>query len=578
MQMQSIEHPHLRHVSRRHHEGGSLLSSTSAPVSTIYDSTTNTTPTHTTSTTTHHHHDNNTSSFLNTKQQREAQLRHALQHTNPTPAEVSAVASAAYVQALMELIDQHSTDVQQISDKIDTLQAQRETYHADLTRDARQRDAAIQELRNERSNLTLQVQEAREQSTRLLHETTVLHSQQAELKEQLARLVELCHARGKRLRAFYHHLKHGSGGGSRSRANQQPHNEEGNTAESEEEAEETDANRAAVKNTVRSLDALAAATALPCKVGGLSSSAALPASLSIHQASQSRAARPLTTGGADALMSDLDDDAELAAILHLPYKVYVSHPAPPGSSPHSKDTTTAGALTVTANTTGTAQLLALQEEVHMLRQQLEEQRATYEQERGARTREDNAQHRRAQEQLATYAATVEQLEALHEESLRELVLYRHGTEKQLRDLRGQVEWLRVALHNASELAEKDRRQQHNEVYATEQRMAKQYYPKVQSLHSELAEYRRSSAAQARDYAAALAKKDEQIAALQQRLKAEAAQRRRVEERYKLEMDGVHSELDLMRQSLRQMERRVYYRNVRDDAAEEAEATLEQYYH
>lgn len=214
----------------------------------------------------------------------------------------------------------------------------------------------------------------------------------------------------------------------------------------------------------------------------------------------------------------------------------------------------------------------------MLRQQLEEQRGTYEQERGARTREDDEHHRRAQEQLAHYATTVQQLESLHEESLRELVQYRHSTEKQLRDVRGQVEWLRVALQNALELAEKDRRQQHNEVYATEQRMSKQYYPKVQSLHSELAEYRRSAAAQAKDHAAALAKKDAQIAELQLKVKAETTQRRRVEERHRLEMDGVHSELDLMRQSLRLMERRVYYRNVREQASEETEVELERYYH
>ncbi|KPA77013.1 hypothetical protein ABB37_07367 [Leptomonas pyrrhocoris] len=553
-------------MNRTRHDDASLLSSTSAPASTTHDATTTTTTTIPTG-------------LRSFQQQREAQLRHALQHASPTPAEVSAVASASYVQALMELIDQHSTDVQQVTSKIDALRAQREAYHADLARELPQREADLQELRNECSDLTLQVQEEQERSTRLLHEATVLHTQQAAQREQLGRLVELCRARGKRLRAFYYHMKGGGG----ARGSRFVEEDERGLAEGDVEA-----GRALSSQPATFADDGIAAVAARSPVVKPSSAppSVHPVSLSIHKASCGREARPfLGSGGGVVSMQEIGDDAELAAILNLPYKVCLprtppSSPSPSSAaplSPHDAATTASG-FTVTANAASTAQLLARAEEVNMLRQQLEEQRGAYEQERGARTREDNERHRRAQEQLARYAATVEQLESLHEESLRELVQYRHHSEKQLRDVRGQVEWLRVALQNALELAEKDRRQQHNEVYATEQRMSKQYYPKVQSLHSELAEYRRVSAAQARDHAAAIAQKDEQIAALQQRLKAETTQRRRAEERHVLEMKGVHSELDLMRQSLRQMERRVYYRGVRDQASDEAEVELERYYY
>lgn len=580
------EHRNYPRAGRRLHEDVSLLTSTSSPVSATHAATTATTTTTRTTATSH------AEGPLKLQRQREEQLRHALRHGDPTPAEVSAVASAAYVQALMELIDQHAADVQQINQKIDTLQTQRETYHADLARDALLREAEMQQLRNERADLTLQVQEEQERSTRLLHETTVLYTQQADQKEQLAKLVDLCRARGKRLRAFYHHLKHGAtmtrncGGG-------------GGAGDSEEEG----AGRARVTQqpdvSMRDAAETSFNDCASCRMNAAAPST-LPASLSIHRATSSGAAAHVAAtgfcgGSADFSLKDIGDDAELAAILRLPYKLQLPTASPssaplsgaPASSAQKEGAPAADgisaaatdslAITVTANAASTAQLLALNGEVNMLRQQLEEQRSTYEEERGARTRDDNERHRRAQEQLAKYAATVAQLEALHEESLRELVHYRHSTEKQLRDVRGQVEWLRGALQSALELAEKDRRQQHNEVYATEQRMSKQYYPKVQSLHSELAEWRRTAAAQARDYAATLAQKDEQIAALQQRVKAESTQRRRVEERYKLEMDGVHSELDLMRQSLHEMERRVYYRNMRDQASEDAEVELERYY-
>lgn len=571
---------HHRSARRLHHpphNDGVPLTPFSAPVSATPEATTNTQNTTTNMTT--------NSSSGNFHQQREAQLRHALQHASPTTTEVSAVASAAYVQALMELIDQHAIDVQQVSTKIDALQTQRERYHADLAARALRTENEMQTLRNECSDLTLQLQEERERSTRLLHETTVLHTCQAEQRAQVGQLVELCRARGRRLRTFYHHTMkssnnniNASGGGSRAV-------DSGEEAGRCEASPEQSSSAAARPNSPLSrLNASAAAAAH-------SPPPPPPPSLSISKAACTTPARGISGNSSHAFsLADIGDDAEVAAILGLPYTVQQSRsgalPSPTAAAAKEGPAPGAGAaaVTVTANTAATAHLLALTEEVNMLRHQLEEQRGTYEHERGIRTQEDNTRHREAQEQLTSYAATVQHLEALHEESLRELVVYRHRTDKQLRDVRGQVEWLRVALQDALALAEKDRRRQHNEVYATEQRMSRQYYPKVQSLHSELAEYRRNAAAQAKDFAAALAEKDARIADLQQKVKAEVTQRGRVEQRYKLEMAGVHSELDMMRQALRQMERRVYYRGVREtsfeagEGAEEAvESELERYY-
>ncbi|KAG5505933.1 hypothetical protein JIQ42_06728 [Leishmania sp. Namibia] len=502
------------------------------------------------------------------QQRREEQLRRALEHTSPSHVEVAAVASAAYVQALMELIEAHEAGVQQVTAEIDALRLQREARYAEFKQEVQQREVEQQHLRNERSDLTLQVQEERERSTRLLHENTVLYAHQAEQREQLGKLVELCRARGQRLRALSkQHCRVTGSTPHRSRATDVGVEAsggascEGARAAGAEDESDLELSRAGscAKGSGASASAGACST-LP----GLAS---LPASMSIHKAvgSSTSAARsalspsPATLGG-------LAEDAEMAGILSVPYKLQVPS-APFGSSSH----------TITANTGTTAHLLALNEEVNMLRQQLEEQRITYEQERGARTTENDELHRRHLEKEAKYRATVEQLEVLHEESLRDLVQYRHSSEKQLRDIRGQVDWLRAALQEALELAEKERRRQHNEVYATEQRMSHQYYPKLQSLHAELEECRRGALAQAHEGAKAIAQKDELIEELRRKLKAEANQRKRIEERYKLEMKGVHSELDLMRQSLRQMERRVYYRDVRDQAAEEAQHELERYH-
>ncbi|CAG9570205.1 conserved hypothetical protein [Leishmania major strain Friedlin] len=469
----------------------------------------------------------------------------------------------------MTLIDQHETTVQQVIDKIDFLRGEREARYTEFKQETQQREAELQHLRNERSDLSLQVQEERERSTRLLHENTALYAHQAEQREQLGKLVELCRARGRRLRALSNQNSRAAGSTSHRRRSMET-DAGASTGASCDDARAADFGDEAStlelsRTEVGTKGAGAAAMAAACSPSPALASP--PASMSIHKAVGATAsARRPALSPSPAALGNVAEDAEMAALLNVPYKLQVPS-TPFGPSAH----------TITANTAATAHLLALNEEVNMLRQQLEEQRITYEQERGVRTTENDELHRRHLEKEAKYLATIDQLEVLHEESLRDLVQYRHTTEKQLRDVRGQVDWLRAALQEALDLAEKERRRQHNEVYATEQRMSRQYYPKVQSLHAELEECRRGALAQAQENAKVIAQKDALVAELRHKLKAEVSHRRRIEERYQLEMKGVHSELDLMRQSLRQMERRVYYRDVRDQASEEAQHELERYY-
>ncbi|KAG5510123.1 hypothetical protein JKF63_07019 [Porcisia hertigi] len=524
----------------------SLVSSTSPPASTTPDATC----THASGL-----------SRAQLQRRREGQLRHALEHTTPSKAEVSAVASAVYVQGLMELIDQHAAVVKQVTEKIDVLREQREARYTEVTREAQKREEELRQLRNERSDLLLQVQEERERSTRLLHENTVLHAHEAEQQEQLWKLVELCRARGQRLRTLTKKTSRATGNNPHRRGSTEAGVGASPGASCDTSrcaglwAEESDPE---LSKTL----ACEKGTAAPTSPAACSTSFALasaPVSMSIHKAVGTTAPsqRPGFSPSLAAL-GDIAEDAEMAALLNVPYKLQV-----PGTMFGPT------AHTITANAAATTHLLALKEEINMLQQQLEEQRITYEQERGVRTRENDELHRQHIQKEAKYCTTIEHLEVLHEESLRQLVQYHHNTEKELRDVRGQVEWLRAALQEALELSEKERRRQHNEVYSTEQRMLRQYNPKMQSLHTELEQCRRRAVAQAHDSANTIAQKDALVAELQQKLKAEANHRKRIEERYRLEMQGVHSELDLMRQSLRQMERRVYYRDVRDQTSEEA---------
>lgn len=515
----------------------------------------------------------------------EATLQQILNNPNPTKAEVAATASSAYVQALMRMIDEQGASVKQVIRSIEALRTERESRYAEIAASALSQQDVLQRSRDERSGLMLQLQEERERGTRLLHENTVLYAAQAEQMEQLKQIVDLCQCRGRRLKEL---LRHGSNrpsdqkqaSGRMQTSLSAPLHESLNAvppgAQSQFVGCSTDIKTSAVRESTGSfgpggngqpppsLSIRVAAAATPLH---LSSVVPQFGSSPVGNQQQQLHRGHLTRRGATSVTIDglvIDDDEVLAA-LSMSCGVVPAAMTPPLSNTSLPP--------VPASTAVTAHCLALSEEVGALRQQLEEQRRTYEEERRLRRHENDEAHQQYMEKATAYTKTIAHLEMLHEQSLADLVQYRHEAEKRLRDVRGQVEWLRSALEDSLRLLERDRRRRHDAVYTTEQRISRQYYPKVQSLQSELMTHRRRSMSMEKHHTAALSEKDGVIAVLQERLEKEVLRRHRVEERYRLEMRGVQSELDLMRQTLRQMERKVYYRHAREEASEEAERGL-----
>ncbi|RNC37049.1 hypothetical protein TcCL_NonESM13802 [Trypanosoma cruzi] len=81
---------------------------------------------------------------------------------------------------------------------------------------------------------------------------------------------------------------------------------------------------------------------------------------------------------------------------------------------------------------------------------------------------------------------------------------------------------------------------------------------MRRLRQELEECRALSLVEKEQNAALLAAREAEIEKLRGELKRERRRQRRVEERHRLEFEGVNSEVSLMRQAVRAMEKRVYY--------------------
>ncbi|CCW63496.1 unnamed protein product [Phytomonas sp. EM1] len=134
------------------------------------------------------------------------------------------------------------------------------------------------------------------------------------------------------------------------------------------------------------------------------------------------------------------------------------------------------------------------------------------------------------------------------------------------------------MHEALRLAERSRQKEKNALLGELQRLERRYEPTVRGLHSDLETYRRKTQSERHSHEEALQEKQARVEALEAALRREKLLRKRAEERHRLEMEGVQSELDLMRQSLRQMEKKVFFRNALEEAAASAEQPPIEDYH
>lgn len=441
----------------------------------------------------------------------EADPMHLLRRT-PTAEEIATTASPAYVLSLLQIIEGHQEATAHLLEEIEQLRSTREARYRQVCAARRTETENTTVLQERCAALTLQLQEERERSARLLHENSVLLTRAAEDRDRVQALRALAEQR------------HGS--------QLPPHTP---------------------KNKVASSTGSAAGAPAVTSTSTAFGSKGVVSTMSLRQATSSLSASSPHYCAAPPQEKQTKEGA---------YRGYAEE----------EDVEVLRALQTSPVATAT-HVAALTEEVHMLRVQLDAQRAVYEQERGVRLQDTRDAERAHQEAVHHFQERINELEALHEAALSDLVTYRHRTGRALRDTRGHVDWLTRSLHDALRMAESARKHQHAIKDRVSHHAESHYGPMVRTLHKELGQRQHLMQSERQAMREQIIEKENKIEDLGKELQRAQSRLQRAVERHRLESDGMHSELALMRRSVRQLEKKVYFSRLREEAAREEERNI-----
>ncbi|RNF07696.1 hypothetical protein TraAM80_03218 [Trypanosoma rangeli] len=415
-----------------------------------------------------------------------------------------AVIGDDYVRMLLRTIRGHDAEKLALVQRIEDCVKPERAETQRLRRELAKHDQEIVKLQQDLSEARLMLQEERERANRLLHENTVLHAQVEDERMRLTSLICL-HQEAKG--AF--------------------------TAGASEDAAKADGRRRPHGGDVRP-------SSTP--VTGKSR-----LNLPFHRNSNKSADRTRENGTMSLRQ----------AVLH------------PSSAAGEDGLNVAAAAAVQAALQpppSSTLVTALSEEVQMLQEQLDAQRATYELERTKRLREERERTRQHAEDVARYIATIDHLHALHQKSLADLIHSRHDMRVEQQELRGTIEKLRISLDEALAVAENDRRRYAADLQLMQRRVGDNADTILRRLRHELGECRAVTTAEKEQLAALLTAREAEIEQVRGDLKRAKQREKRLEERHRLDLDGVNSEVNLMRQAIRAMEKRVYYSQCRSLSA------------
>lgn len=437
-----------------------------------------------------------------------------------------------------------------LMESVETLRTERRQRVDVLLERIRVLESQMFDCKQEGESYRLQAQEQLEYTQRLQQEKAVLSSQQAALRDQLAAVGDLCRRRGKALQEAGMSIAPGDEKGA-------PKNtaafngRKGGTA-----APGSFSIRSAVAASGGGvLNAGSAADKLPAADAVFMHNASQPGSSFFHSLGQQPRDdvlnRSLKSDGPSFDYNDLipvteqELDPELLAALH-PTEV-----------------------------SAVSQALALTEEVQMLRQQMDEQRVSYEKERARRSVEERQQHRRFTEEREGYVMELQRLEELNECCLRDLVQCHRMLGPQLKDAEREILALKKALMEALDMAEKAHKEKTASVACAENAASTKYKQRIEDMRHHSIRREKEWETERKHFLEVVEEQQRRARELAAALSQAKATLKKETTRFQLEKKGAESELLLMRQSLRQLEKKVYFTKAREEAGEEL--SLSKYY-
>ena len=201
---------------------------------------------------------------------------------------------------------------------------------------------------------------------------------------------------------------------------------------------------------------------------------------------------------------------------------------------------------------------ALSKEVETLKTLLDEQRVAYEHDRIRRVMDSKTQQHDLRSAIDQCTSTIEHLQGVSNEATVELCQYRHQQQIVERGLRGEIEILRVAVLQARQDLSKERSRKTADLQIAVENSDHRAQDNMDHLREEFSQRKE-----------VLLKENEQLhhnrSILQQRVhqleevvKLEKKNKRRAAQRHNLDTEGLHTEINLMKQHLRAVEKKVYF--------------------
>ena len=475
----------------------------------------------------------------------------------------SATDYVSYLESQLEKHDQERALLIEEFDKLKSNFGQMHQMRDELRVAARRRD----DLTTTNMEDRLVIQEEREKVARLLDENAVLQAQCDDDRVKITSLISLC--RGDLIGGV------GSGGGSLMFTQQHLHVDPRNAFDAKRRAEQDAADRAARGGT----DCIPAAhlpvrkdasTRFPGGTGQSSTTMSLRNVVTDFASFHAHSAAP-----ANVCLTGAEGGPRQPAKAHLGGQFGMVDPRGVVCR-NSADTeplyTTAVGI---ANETpvGSQLVATLGSEAYHLKQLLDEQRKTYEQDRTRRMQAEQLRLDRYIDSDRKQLKLIAKLEDDVQIAVKELCLYRHQQQIIERSLRGEIEMLKVrCLETQREMLQQNSRKTYDLTLALELATNKNEGA-ISKLKSELVGKRQAHLSERESQQQQIETLQRENADLRAKLDLDRKLRKREEERYLLERDGMRSEVNQLKQHLRAMEKRMYFSHVKEEQQTSSAAQL-----
>jgi hypothetical protein len=208
----------------------------------------------------------------------------------------------------------------------------------------------------------------------------------------------------------------------------------------------------------------------------------------------------------------------------------------------------------------------LSKEIESLKALLDQQRRAYEHDRALRVSQERDRFQEQEKKIKDYADTIENLQKLQNEATRELVTYRHERQIAERNMRAEMEVLNAQLHEARQAIIRENHRQNADMQLALESVDARHNDLVGKLRQDLQSRRESSALERDRLEKVIGELQAELRTSKISLAQERRSKKRLIDHHKFENEGMQTEVNLMKQHLRAVEKKVFFGQARQQSS------------